>query len=196
MTAHALKEASAQQAPARAGKAAINQWGQLMAAAQAGNGGAYNRLLSELGPWLTRFYARRLPLSMVDDAMQDTLIAIHQKRHTYDPARPFGPWLNAIARYKWIDRLRSMGRQATVSIDDEIFEPSVESHETAVTSVVLLEELLAKLKPAQATVIRLVKLQGFSIEDAASKTGQSESLVKVNIHRGLSKLAAFAQSGA
>jgi RNA polymerase sigma factor (sigma-70 family) len=193
MTATAIAAAPAQSKAPKLAKAAVNQWGQLMAAAQAGNGGAYNRLLSELGPWLTRFYARRLPLSMVDDAMQDTLIAIHQKRHTYDPARPFGPWLAAIARYKWIDRLRAMGRQATVSIDDEIFEPSVEGHETAVTSAVLLEELLSKLKPAQATVIRLVKLQGFSIEDAAGRTGQSESLVKVNIHRGLSKLAAIAQ---
>lgn len=180
--------------PART-KAATDQWGQLMAAAQAGNGGAYNRLLSELGPWLTRYFSRRLPMSMVDDAMQDTLIAIHQKRHTYDPARPFGPWLGAVARYKWIDRLRAMGRKATVSIDEELIEPSVEDHESAVTSAVLLEELLTKLKPAQATVIRLVKLQGFSIEDAANRTGQSESLVKVNIHRGLSKLAAIAQTG-
>lgn len=195
MTATALKAASAQQSLARPAKAAIDQWGQLMAAAQAGNGGAYNRLLSELGPWLTRYFSRRLPMSMVDDAMQDTLIAIHQKRHTYDPARPFGPWLGAVARYKWIDRLRAMGRKATVSIDDELIEPSVEDHESAVTSAVLLEELLTKLKPAQATVIRLVKLQGFSIEDAANRTGQSESLVKVNIHRGLSKLAAIAQTG-
>lgn len=173
-----------------------DQWGRLMEAAQAGNGGAYSRLLNEVQPWLVRYYSRRLPLHMVDDAAQDTLMAIHQKRHTYEPGRPFRPWLAGIARYKWIDRLRAMGRQRTVSIDDEIFEPSVEGHETAVTSAILLEELLTKLKPAQISVIRLVKLQGFSIEDAAAKTGQSESLVKVNIHRGLAKLAAMVQSAA
>ncbi len=175
---------------------ADDQWGRLMEAAQGGNGGAYNRLLNEVQTWLARYYSRRLPLHMVDDAVQDTLMAIHQKRHTYEPGRPFRPWLAGIARYKWIDRLRAMGRQHTVSIDDEIFEPSVEGHESAVTSAILLEELLTKLKPAQISVIRLVKLQGFSIEDAAAKTGQSESLVKVNIHRGLAKLAALVQSAA
>ena len=175
---------------------ADDQWGRLMEAAQTGNGGAYNRLLNEVQPWLVRYYSRRLPLHMVDDAAQDTLMAIHQKRHTYEPGRPFRPWLAGIARYKWIDRLRAMGRQHTVSVDDEIFEPSVEDHESAVTSAILLEELLTKLKPAQISVIRLVKLQGYSIEDAAAKTGQSESLVKVNIHRGLAKLAAMVQSTA
>ena len=173
---------------------ADDQWGRLMEAAQGGNGGAYNRLLNEVQTWLARYYSRRLPLHMVDDAVQDTLMAIHQKRHTYEPGRPFRPWLAGIARYKWIDRLRAMGRQHTVSIDDEIFEPSVEGHESAVTSAILLEELLTKLKPAQISVIRLVKLQGFSIEDAAAKTGQSESLVKVNIHRGLARLSSFANT--
>lgn len=171
-----------------------DQWSRLMEAAQAGNGGAYNRLLNEVQPWLVRYYSRRLPLHMVEDAAQDTLMAIHKKRHTYEPGRPFRSWLAGIARYKWIDRLRAIGRQHTISIDDEIFEPSVEGHESAVTSAILLEELLTKLKPAQISVIRLVKLQGFSIEDAAAKTGQSESLVKVNIHRGLAKLAAMVQS--
>lgn len=171
-------------------------WGRLMEAAQAGNGGAYNRLLNDVQPWLVRYFSRRLPLHMVDDATQDTLMAIHKKRHTFEPGRPFRPWLAGIARYKWIDRLRTMGRQHMVSIDDEIFEPSVEGHESSVTSAILLEELLTKLKPAQIAVIRLVKLQGFSIEDAAAKTGQSESLVKVNIHRGLAKLAAMVQLAA
>ncbi len=171
-----------------------DQWSRLMEAAQAGNGGAYNRLLNEVQPWLVRYYSRRLPLHMVEDAAQDTLMAIHKKRHTYEPGRPFRPWLAGIARYKWIDRLRAIGRQHIISIDDEIFELSVEGHESAVTNAILLEELLTKLKPAQISVIRLVKLQGFSIEDAAAKTGQSESLVKVNIHRGLAKLAAMAES--
>ncbi|MFZ8528631.1 sigma factor, partial [Staphylococcus aureus] len=72
------------------------------------------------------FYARRLPPAMVDDAVQDTLIAIHEKRHTYDPERPFKPWLMAVARYKWIDRLRSMSRSRTEELPEEI---AVEDHE-------------------------------------------------------------------
>jgi RNA polymerase sigma factor (sigma-70 family) len=173
-------------AASRESRVADSDWGALMAAAQSGNGGVYHRLLSEVRVWLRQYFARRLPPSMVDDAVQDTLLAIHEKRHTYDPARPFGPWLAAIARYKWIDRLRSMKARPTEALSDTI---SVGDHEEAVTSATSLERLLRDLKPAQSEVIRLVKLQGFSIEEAAAKTGQSVSLVKVNIHRGLARLA-------
>lgn len=75
------------------------EWGAWMAAAQGGNAAAYRRLLDEVSVWLRRYYQHRLPPGMTDDAVQDALIAIHEKRHTYDPDRPFGPWLGAIARY-------------------------------------------------------------------------------------------------
>ena len=168
-----------------------DEWGALMAAAQGGHGGAYRRLLGELRDWLARYFARRLPPGHVDDAVQDTLIAIHEKRHTYDPTRPFRPWLAAVARYKWIDRLRAMGRERTEELPETI---GVVSHEAAVNSAVVLGDLLGRLKPAQAEAIRLVKLQGFSIEDASARTGQSPSLVKVNIHRGLARLADVVRS--
>jgi RNA polymerase sigma factor (sigma-70 family) len=179
------------QASTTAEASTATKWGALMVAAQAGNGGAYRRLLTEIRPWLVRYYARRLPMSMVDDATQDTLIAIHRKRDTYEPVRPFTAWLAAIARYKWIDRLRSLGRSATVGFDEEPVEPSVPDHGSAVTSAFLLENLMAKLKPAQSQAIRLVKLEGFTVEDASAATGQSISLVKVNIHRGLARMAAM-----
>ena len=172
-----------------------DHWGDLMVAAQAGNGGAYRRLLTEIRPWLVRYHARRLPMAMVDDVTQETLIAIHQKRGTYERARPFKAWLAAIARYKWIDRLRSLGRRPTVGFDDEPVEPSVADHGSAVTSAFLLENLLARLKPGQSTAIRLVKLHGFTVEDAAAATGQSTSLVKVNIHRGLARMSAMVGAG-
>jgi len=163
-----------------------NYWGQLMAAAQDGQGGPYRRLLDELRYWLTGFYARRLPPADVEDAVQDTLIAIHDKRHTYDRERPFKPWLVAVARYKWIDRLRSMTRTRTDLLEDDV---AVDDHEAAMTSAAVLDQLLGELKPAQQAVIRLVKLQGYSIEEASAYTGQSSSLVKVNIHRGLARMA-------
>ena len=97
-----------------------DQWGAWMAAAQNGQGGPYRRLLGEIRLWLLRYFARRLPPGQVEDAVQDTLIAIHEKRHTYDPARPFRPWLAAVARYKWIDRLRAMGREAGDELPDTI----------------------------------------------------------------------------
>lgn len=170
-----------------------DQWGQLMAAAQEGHAAAYRRLLDEIRHWLKGFYARRLPPAMVDDAVQDTLIAIHEKLHTYDPERPFKPWLMAVARYKWIDRLRSMSRSRTEELPEEI---AVEDHERNVTSSVILARLMTELKPAQAEAIRLVKIEGFSVEEASERTGQSGSLIKVNIHRGLARLAMIVQKQA
>ncbi len=170
---------------------ADGDWGVLMAAAQSGDATSYHRLLGELSGWLRRYYGGRLPPGMVDDALQDTLLAIHEKRHTYDPARPFGPWLAAIARYKWIDRLRRMKSAPVEELSEDLAVPG---HEDAVTSATSLERLLGALKPAQSEVIRLVKLQGCSIEEAAARTGQSPSLVKVNIHRGLARLSATIRS--
>lgn len=89
---------------------AENDWGALMTASLAGDATAYRTLLSELDPWLRQFFSRRLPPSVVDDIVQDTLIGIHQKRHTYNSSRPIKPWLAAIARYKHIDYLRTVKR--------------------------------------------------------------------------------------
>ena len=166
-------------------------WRALMVAAQAGNAAAYHRLLHEVGGWLRRYYARRLPPAMVEDAVQDTMLAIHEKRHTYDPSRPFEPWLAAIARYKWIDRLRALKAAPTEALNEDV---AVKDHGDAVSSAWSLERLLGELKPAQSEVIRLVKLQGLSIEEAAARTGQSVSLVKVNIHRGLGRLTSMVRT--
>jgi RNA polymerase sigma factor (sigma-70 family) len=159
-----------------------------MAAAQRGESQAYAQLLRELDAWLRRYYARRLPAAAAEDARQDALLAIHLKRHTYAPAKPFGPWVAAIARYKWIDHVRAASRFAALSLDDEI--PTEDAGEAAINAIAV-DELLNRLKPAQARVIRLVKLQGVSIARASDATGQSAALVKVNIHRGLRKLAAM-----
>jgi RNA polymerase sigma factor (sigma-70 family) len=166
-------------------------WDAMMIAAQGGDASSYHHLLSEVAVWLRRYYARRLPPAVIDDAIQDTLVAIHEKRHTYDPTRPFGAWLAAIARYKWIDALRSLKMKPTEALDDDI---PVADHEEAITSAWSLERLLATLKPGQSQVIRLVKLQGLSIEEASKATGQSAPLVKVNIHRGLERLRSLVRS--
>jgi RNA polymerase sigma factor (sigma-70 family) len=163
-------------------------WDQLMAAAQIGDASAYQTLLGELAPWLRRYYARRLPPAMTEDAVQDVLLAIHEKRHTYDPARPFGPWLAAIARYKWIDRLRLLKAEASEPLDENIAAPD---HSESVIAGSTFRQLLAELKPPQAEAIRLVKLEGYSVEEASQATGQSISLVKVNIHRGLKRIASI-----
>lgn len=167
---------------------AEDEWGRLMHAAQDGNGGAYRRLLADIKVWLQRYFMRRLPAIVVDDAVQETLLAVHRSRHTYTPHRPFTPWLGAIAKRKWVDQLRTLERQAADELPDSIATPD---HESAVTSASVLSGLMKQLRPAQAQVIELVKLRGCTIEDASQETGQSVSAVKVNIHRGIARLAAL-----
>lgn len=163
----------------------------LMAKAQTGDAVAYRAVLDASQTWLRRFFAQRIAPDEVDDLVQETLVSVHRKRATYDPARPFLPWLAAIARYRWIDRLRQTYRAATSTLDDDV---AVESHEDLVTAQVSIDRLFALLSPAQHEAITLVRIEGLSIAEAAQRSGQSESLVKVNIHRGLKKLAALVES--
>lgn len=167
-----------------------DSWRELMIAAQRGDAAAYRRVLIEARSWLRSYYSKRLPASMVEDLVQEVLLSLHAKRHTYDPTRPFGPWLAAIARYKWIDRLRAMRDSVTEELPETL---AVRDHGEAVQRARILETLLQRLKPAQANAIRLVKLEGLSIKEAAERLGQTISLVKVNVHRGLRHLSELAR---
>ena len=177
-------------APGRQPRATDADQGALMAAAQRGDAAAYRLFLGKLRPWLQSYFRRRLPPDLVDDAVQEAMLAIHAKRHTYQPALPIGPWIAAIARYKWVDRLRDMKRTRTVELPDDV---PVDDHGDDVTSAALLGRLLSQLRPAQADAIRLVKIDGLTIEEASNRTGQSASLVKVNIHRGITRLTRIVQ---
>jgi RNA polymerase sigma factor (sigma-70 family) len=165
--------------------------GHLMVAAAAGDRAAYRAVLEEVERWSTRFFRHRAMPSAINDLVQETLIAVHSKRHTYDPALPFGPWLAAIARYKWADYLREIYRRAETRLSTDLI---AEEMDDSFVRDLSLRSLLARLKPAQATVIMLVKLQGYSVQEAALETGQSEILVRVNIHRGLKQLIEFVEN--
>jgi RNA polymerase sigma factor (sigma-70 family) len=167
-----------------------NSLGKLMALAQAGEAEAYRTVLSACQSWLTRYYSGRIAPHQIDDLVQDTLISVHRKRETYDPTRPFLPWLAAIARYRWVDQLRRTYRANETELLDDIVADPVRGD---VTAQVSLARLMDQIPERQAHVIRLVKIEGYSITEAALRTGQSEPLVKVNIHRGLKKLAALCE---
>lgn len=165
----------------------LSEWEAWLIAGQAGDRAAYRRFLDAANGHLTRYFARKVAPGDVDDLVQETIVALHNKRATYDPAYPLLPWLNTIARYKWIDWLRSNRRVQFVELDNEIHGDDGGNPAAPHALGMLLERLPA----AQAEVIRLVKIDGLSIEEAAQTSGQSLSLVKVNIHRGIKKLAAF-----
>jgi RNA polymerase sigma factor (sigma-70 family) len=162
-----------------------DRWNRLMAAAQRGDEAAYEGLMREVRVWLSRYFRRRLPADAADDATQEALLAIHVHKQRYDTSDPMRPWLRTIARFKWIDQLRSHVRSPE-SLED--VEVPVEDHGSATRAKILLDLLLADAKPAQELVIRLVKLRGASVEEASRISGQSPSLVKVNIHRGLKRI--------
>ena len=164
---------------------------RLMAQAQTGNAEAYRALLECCRQWLSRFFAGRIAAAAVDDLIQDTLASVHAKRATYDPARPFLPWLAAIARYRWLDQLRRVYRVREDALSETLFEGD---HETEVVARISIDRMLARLSPAQSLAIRLVKIDGLSIVEASARSGQSPSLVKINIHRGLKRLAQFVES--
>lgn len=163
----------------------------LMIRAQGGDRLCYSTLLSECEKWLRRYFARKINAAAIDDLVQETLISVHRKRASYDPERAFLPWLAAIGRYRWIDSLRRIYRHE----HDQLYEDMVaDPQDGDVTARVSLERLLGMIPAKQAEVISLVKIEGLSIIEAAAKTGQSESLVKVNIHRGLKKMSALIES--
>lgn len=163
---------------------------RLMAASQRGDRAAYRALLTDCRRWLARYFARRIAPHQIDDLIQETLVSMHRKLATWDSDRPFLPWLAAIARYRWIDALRRQRDEAELGDNDA----AVQADDEAVHARLSLDRLMTMLPPAQAQAIALVKIEGASIAEASKISGQSESLVKVNIHRGLKRLAALIES--
>lgn len=166
---------------------------RLAGLAQTGDKQAYAALLGAARLWLQRYYRRRTTPCQLDDLVQDTLLAVHRKLASYEPTRPFTPWLAAIARYRYVDHLRLIYRRA----EDDLGADHMDSHsdEPAITARISLERLFEALPDAQQRAIELVKIEGLSISEASQTTGQSESLVKVNIHRGLKRLSAMIERG-
>lgn len=163
---------------------------RLMTAAQRGDRAAYRALLTACRKWLERYFARRIAPHHIDDLVQETLVSMHRKLATWDATRAFLPWLAAIARYRWIDMLRRQRDEAELGDNDA----AVGADDEAVHARLSIDHLLTLLPPGQAQAIMLVKIEGASIAEASQICGQSESLVKVNIHRGLKKLAELIES--
>lgn len=155
-----------------------------------GDARAQHWLLKSCATRLRLFYARRLSGSPsdVEDLVQETLIALHTRRASYDPARPFTAWLNAIARYKLADHFRAYYRRRSVSLGE--FDCDMFADEAGdIGAPRDVDMLLAELPPKQQDAIRLTKIEGLSVAEAAKRTGQSPSGIKIGVHRGLKAMA-------
>ena len=167
----------------------------LMVASLDGNAGSYRSLLDRLSSRLRAYYKGKLArvgrgATEAEDLVQEVLLAIHLKRHTYDTGEPFTPWVHTIARYKLIDYLRRTRTAATMPLDEES-EAIAQDDNTAAESSHDIRKLLARLPEKVRCSIQCVKLDGRSVTEAAERCGISESGVKINIHRGLRSLSAF-----
>jgi RNA polymerase sigma-70 factor (ECF subfamily) len=168
---------------------------ELMLAGLRGDSAAHRLLLTRLSGHLRAYYKGRLSrigrsASEAEDLMQEALMAIHTRRHTYDPAEPLTPWVHAIARYKLVDHLRhTQSSRADVPVE-EADNVVAQDDQMAAESAYDLSKLLRALPDKMRKAIQSVKIDGLSVVEAASKYGMSESAVKVNVHRGLKALAA------
>lgn len=167
-------------------------WSIYMARAQTGDKDAYRRLLEDVAPYVRSLAARRLRNpNDIEDAVQDVLMTIHAIRHTYDSARPFGPWLVAIANRRIVDWLRRHGRIAAREIefeDDETFAAPQTNFEEEASDGRALREAIEKLPAGQREAVRLMKLEEMSLKEAAAASGMSIAALKVATHRALKNL--------
>ena len=163
---------------------------ELMLRGLAGDATAHAQLLGALSGHLRAYFARRLGPSAAEteDLVQETLLAIHLKRDTYDPRQPFSPWAYAIGRYKLLDHFRRARVRRAVPLEDA---GVLLADETAEEGAVRrdLETLLSDLPPRQRALIQDVKLTGYSIDEAARRQGLTPGAAKVAIHRSLQRLA-------
>lgn len=160
----------------------------LMARALDGDACAYEDMLQQLSGLLRAYFRRRVQRDgEAEDLVQETLLAVHEKRHTYDRARLLTPWVFAIARFKLAGLRRTQVRRPTTALDEAVAvgEPG-DQDEAAVR--LDLSRLLAVLPARQRRLLVGVKLRGESVAHIAEAEGMSEGAVKVSVHRGLRTL--------
>ena len=167
--------------------------------AQAGDEAAYRQALLRIAARLRGFFMRRLSAlpDDVEDLVQDTLLALHRQRGTYEASLPVSAWVHAIARHKWVDALRRHSRRE--ALHDPLDELADDDHPAAAPDQRVtqrdLAKLLERLPAAQRLAIVATRIEGLSVIEAAQRGGVSVSALKVQVHRGLKRLAVLARSG-
>lgn len=163
------------------------RWSALMARAQIGDARAYDALLRECVPLLRAICRRRLhEPAEVEDAVQDTLLTLHRVRNTYDPARPFRPWIAAIAERRALDRgrvvARGLARNTELEAADHI---GVDGDAEARLMSADLRAAVNELPASQRTALQLTKIEALSLAEASTRSGMSMGALKVATHRAV-----------
>jgi RNA polymerase sigma-70 factor (ECF subfamily) len=189
--------------PETAAPGAPDRLSLLMRAAQEGQSAAYAELLTEITPLLRREVRRRRRTSSpqdVEDLVQDVLLSLHVVRGTYDPARPFLPWLMAIAHNRVIDgtrrQIRRSAHEVTVPELPETFADEAANRQTEpYGDPEALRHAMQQLPPGQRLALEMVKLREMSLKEAAASTGMSVAALKIAVHRGVGALRKALNAG-
>ncbi len=171
-----------------------SEWCGLMEAAQGGDRPAYERLLLAILPVLRRLVSARLgDPAGVEDVVQNVLLSIHRARHTYQPARPFGPWMRAIARNAVVDSQRQrsvrLRREEPLSQVEELPDTAPPAQTPGLSSP--LRQALESLPAGQRQAVELIHLRELSVAEAAKQVGITPGALKVRAHRGYRALRAL-----
>jgi RNA polymerase sigma-70 factor (ECF subfamily) len=172
------------------------EWSALMRAGQDGDQAAYARLLRAILPHVRGLVRRRVygaAEAEIEDVVQEVLLSLHLVRHTYDPARPFRPWLAGIVRHRLLDSARRRYRRARHEIAVETLPETsavaaANSGQDESDEIAALRQAMAALSPGQRQAFELLKLRGLSLKQASVETGMSVAALKVAAHRAYKSL--------
>lgn len=167
------------------------RWLELMRATQDGDNAAYAQLLYEILPMLRRVVAHKWPGAPdVEDVVQEILMSVHTVRHTYDPARPFMPWLMTIATRRIFDAARRRTARSAVETTVDVMPETFSGDHTKTEQETsddqeAIRRAMAQLPEGQREALELVKLRGLSLQEASAVTGKSVASLKVSVHRAM-----------
>lgn len=167
-----------------------NRWSTLMTRAQQGDGPAYEQLLGELTPVIEHYIRARFGRpAMLEDLVQECLLGLHRARASYDPRRPFRPWMFTVVHHRVIDLLRRTDHGAPGATDRTADVDS--GVDTGVDTGELIDgaRLLQDIGIDQRDAIVLVKYAGYTASEAAGRLGITESALKARLRRGLRAIA-------
>lgn len=162
------------------------RWADWMARAQGGDADAYRTLLGELQGAIERYLRSRFgDADLVEECTQESLLAVHRARDTYDPKRRFRPWLFTIVRHKAIDLLRRRVVREVVRPDPDVVETAADPTHAPPTERLEAARLLEALEPKYRDALWLTKIEGLSIGEAADQAGVTPSAMKTRVHRAI-----------
>jgi RNA polymerase sigma-70 factor, ECF subfamily len=174
-------------------RVAPDAWDDMMRASLAGDKAVYRSLLASITPYVRLVVRRAMRQGAgsgaldVEDIVQDVLLTVHLKRHTWDPTLPLAPWLGAVTRHKTIDAFRRSGGRVMVSIDD--FAEVLAEPARAEPGLGDAERMLAALTDRDQRIVRAIKMDERSASEVGQELGMTEGAVRVALHRALKALS-------